>query len=182
MDLARKTVVCIASGPSITAEDCAAVRQSGLTTIAVNSSWKLASFCDILYAGDVTWWEANIDEIDIPAERWTCSQQAARRFGIQRHVAHGSCNSGLRAMQLAFELGAERVILLGYDCSVARGTHWHGDHTRTSNPKPFNCLEWMRGFSQLPQRDRVWNCSRETALTVFERMSLIEGLTRAASL
>lgn len=181
MDLARKTVVCIASGPSLTAEDCAAVLRSGLTTIAVNSSWKLAPFCDILYAGDAAWWEANIDEVDVPAQRWTFSQQASRRFDLHRHVAFGSCNSGLRAIHLAFELGAARVILLGYDCSIAGGTHWHGDHKLTSNPKAHNCREWMRGFAQLPARERIWNCSRETALTIFERMTLSEGLTRAAS-
>ena len=175
------TIVCIASGPSLTAEDCAAVRQSGLTTIAVNSSWKLAPFCDILYAGDVAWWEANIHEIDIPAAWWTCSQQASRRFDLNRHVAFGSCNSGLRAIQLAFELGAEQVLLLGYDCSVAHGTHWHGDHAATSNPTSVSCATWMRGFAQLPRREQVINCSRETALTVFRRMSLAEGLTHAAS-
>lgn len=37
-------------------------------------------------------------------------------------------NSGQRAIQLAAHFGAERIILLGYDCSLENGTHWHGNH------------------------------------------------------
>ncbi|HCZ48509.1 MAG TPA: hypothetical protein DCZ11_05850, partial [Gammaproteobacteria bacterium] len=47
---------------------------------------------------------------------------------------HQGGNSGYQALNLAVLLGAERVILLGYDM---HGGHWHGRHGgRLNNPEP----------------------------------------------
>lgn len=168
-----KTVVCIASGPSLTAEDCALVEQTGLPTIAVNSSWKIARFADIVYAGDPGWWTNYGSEIDIPAERWTCAGSIARHLKIHHHRIGGSYNSGSRAVQLAIDLGAARVLLLGYDASVKRGTHWHGEHTKTRNPDEARCMKWHKHFAAIDRKGvEVINCSRETELTCFPRMNL----------
>ncbi|MGQ6076331.1 hypothetical protein ACUNGR_13575 [Serratia sp. IR-2025] len=51
------TVVCVASGPSLTAADCALVEASGLPAIAVNNSWRLIPACAVIYAADCCWWE-----------------------------------------------------------------------------------------------------------------------------
>lgn len=172
------TAVCVASGPSLTAEDCALVGQSGLPVIAVNTSWRLARFADVLFAGDAAWWNHYGAEVDIPAQRWTASQQAARRHELNLLPrALGARNSGLRAIDLAVHLGARRVVLLGYDCRVGERTHWHGDHAQTSNPDLVKCRSWVRDFSlqsQQLERDgvEVINCSRDTALWCFSRMDL----------
>lgn len=171
------TAACIASGPSLTADDCAQIEASRLPTIAVNSSWQLARFADVIYAGDPAWWQAYGDDIDIQAERWSCNDPHIERMQINLHRAHGGYNSGLRAIQLAMELGAARVLLLGYDCSVRQGTHWHGDHAKTKNPDEKRCLLWQRQFAQLNTRGaEIINCSRETALTCFPRARLEDVL------
>lgn len=175
------TVVCIASGPSLTSKDCAQVARAGLPTIAVNSSWKMARFCDVIYAGDSCWWDAYGAEIDIPAERWSCTRQAVQRFGVNHHVVYGEYNSGMRAIQFAIWQGAARVILLGYDCSLVNGSHWHGDHGKTKNPDPKKVSSWHRHFGQVAAEAStagvdVVNCSRSTALTSFQRVSLEEAL------
>lgn len=171
------TVCCIASGPSLRAEDCLAVQHARLPAIAVNSSWKLARFCDVIYAGDAAWWEFYGAEIDIPAERWSCSRHA-ERYGAMHHKAKGGAyNSGMRAIEFAIEAGAVRVLLLGYDCSVSSGTHWHGDHSKTKNPDGSRCNEWARQFSRMHLGGvEVINCSRSTALTCFPRMSLEKAI------
>ena len=64
------TVCCIASGPSLTSADCALIEQAALPTIAVNSSWQMARFADVVYAADPAWWDHNQHLIDIDAERW----------------------------------------------------------------------------------------------------------------
>lgn len=161
------TFVCIASGPSLNAHDCELVRASGLTTIAVNNSWQLAPWCDHLYAGDLAWWDANAQWLTSGPKRWSCTRQAVSKHNLNWHEAYGEYNSGLRAIELAFKLGAERVLLLGYDCTVQNGTHWHGDHPATKNPDEIRCRKWAQQHARLPQRDKVMNCSRETALECY---------------
>lgn len=176
-----KTVVCIASGPSLTAEDCAAVEKTGVPAIAVNTSWKMARFADIIYAGDLAWWKEYGGEIDVPADRWTCSSQAARLYGLKVHKAGGEYNSGLRAVQLAIHLGAEKVLLLGYDASVKAGSHWHGAHLRTKNPDETRCEKWRRQFSKLDTKGaEVINCTPGSAIECFPKMPLSEALSRVA--
>nr|WP_298117429.1 hypothetical protein [uncultured Pseudomonas sp.] len=171
------TAACIASGPSLTASDCALIASAGLPTIAVNSSWRLARFAAVIYAGDPAWWQAYGAEIDIAAARWTCTEQAAARFDLNLHRVRGGYNSGLRAIQLAIEFGAARVLLLGYDCSVAAGTHWHGNHDKTKNPDVSRCQAWQRQFAMLDRKGvEIINCSRETALTCFPCQSLEAAL------
>jgi hypothetical protein len=167
------TVCCIASGPSLTADDCALVERSGIKTIAVNSSWKAARFADAIYAADYVWWESYGAEIDTDAERWTCSERAADDYGINLHRIRGTHNSGMRAIQLAIEFGASRILLLGYDCSVDAGTHWHGDHDKTKNPTADRCQKWLQQFSMIDKKGtEIINCSRRTALTCYQRSSL----------
>jgi hypothetical protein len=104
---------------------------------------------------------------------WSCTRQAAARYGVQYHESYGDYNSGLRAIELAFKLGAERVLLIGYDCTVQSGTHWHGDHSVTKNPTEEDCDRWDAQHCRLAQRDQVVNCSRDTALTAY-RLGMLE--------
>lgn len=179
MDWSGKTVCCIASGPSLTAADCGLVESAGLPTIAVNSSWKLARFAAVIYAADPPWWDSYGKDIDIPAERWTMTENtaSARSLQFQTRRAMSIKNSGLHAIELAISLGAARVLLLGYDCSVAAGTHWHGDHQQTKNPDALRCKAWLSQFAALDRKQaHIINCSRETALSCFPRMPLEQAL------
>src|SRR5690606_11634692 len=150
----------------------ALLKKAGIPTIAVNHSWKMAPFCDVLYAGDACWWDAYASEIEVQAERWTCSRQAAHKHGCQHHTAVGSYCSGSRAIQFSIEKGARRIILLGFDCSVDYGLHWHGPHQKTKNPDRMKVRRWHAYFQQVAaiakiRRCTVVNCSRETALQCF---------------
>lgn len=172
--------VCIASGPSLTAEDIETVRLSGLPTIAVNSTWEKVRFCNVIYAGDVSWWRANAEKIDIPAERWSCSA-GARKYGVNHHRMGGPYNSGLRAIQWASGR-AERIILLGYDCKLGPNgeKHHHPDHP-DRNPSESNCRVWLgqyRGWARLSAKKgvQIWNCTRDTAIDCWPRMTLEDAL------
>lgn len=174
---AGETVVCIASGPSLTIEDCALVRDSGLRAMAANDSWRRAPFVDVIYAMDPGWWEQHIHEIACPAQRWTTSVSAAKEFDLNFHTTHSRAhNSGAMMMELAAQLGAARLILLGYDCSIAAGTHWHGDHTRTDNPDAQTVVNWHQHFADVGRAiagtTSVVNCSRQTEITCFPRANL----------
>jgi hypothetical protein len=179
VDFSNQTVVCIASGFSLTEEDCKLVEQSGLPTIVLNSSWVRARFAKILYSGDCAWWRKNHNSVDIDAEKWTSCPEAQASFGLHYFRSPTrNWNSGLRAIELAEVLGAKKVILLGYDCQIDYGVHWHDKHEGLSNPTDKVCRDWRVQFAGLAKRSKIEiiNCSRLTALTCFPRAKLEDEL------
>lgn len=176
------TVIICASGPSLTTADCGTAKASGFPVIAVNSSWRAIPDCTYIYAGDLAWWELNVPSLPESPERWTCNFRAHKRFGLSLFETDttGTFNSGQRAILLAQHLGAIRIILLGYDCSIADGSHWHGDHTLLDNPTAANAARWHGEFErvagEMAGQVEIINCSRKTALTCFSRMPLADAL------
>lgn len=180
-------MVCIASGPSLTAEDCERVR--GLPVIVTNSTFRLVPWADVLYAMDAAWWRVHIKEVEksFPGER-VCAVLLPSRFGAGCMKSFGFRpynNSGAGAISLALYGGASRVLLLGYDQQHTGGrTHWHGDHPRgLGNAGGF--LRWADSYRQLRERmDKAGiaylNCSRATALD-WPRATLDEALCAAAA-
>lgn len=180
-----KTVVCVASGPSLTKQDCDYVCDRGKFVIAVNNSWELLKNCNVVYASDFSWWRVNYGKVPKELQRWTCAQSVAKRYKINYHSPFhkGGHNSGGRAIEFAISKGAKRIFLLGYDCSVKKGIHWHGPHKNKllSNPSPQRCKQWERQFHQVAglatiKKVLIINCSRFTALTIFERAKLEDVL------
>lgn len=169
--------VC-ASGPSLTASDCMLLSDAGIPLITVNSSWSAAPHCRYIYAGDLSWWDKNHSLIASDAEKWTCNLQASTRYGLSffETDTSGTFNSGQRAILFAASLGAQNIILLGYDCSIVNGLHWHGAHAELDNPTAACVERWRGEFSQLnsllSRNVAVTNCSRQTSLTCFTRASL----------
>lgn len=176
------TFICIASGPSLTQKDCTRANCSGLPIVAVNSSWMAVPHCQHIFAGDFLWWAHNHDVVTSGAELWTQSLRAADMYGVRffRPAESGPFNSGQRAIQLAAHLGAERIILLGYDCTLANGVHWHGNHPGTMyNPVPQEVTRWHSDFSSLVSLlpgVEIINASRHTALTCFQRLTIEAAL------
>jgi predicted peroxiredoxin len=174
---------CIASGPSLTAEDCELVRKSSIKTVAVNNSWEMATFCHYIYAGDSKWWVLNHDKINIGAEKWTCSDKAANAYKLHYHIASGPYNSGMRAIQFGISKGFKSIALLGYDCSIKNGIHWHGSHPLPvlRNPTVPKIEKWKEQFKRVAENAKkqgikIYNCSRYTELECFDIMSLEDAL------
>ena len=139
----------------------------------------------IIHAGDFAWWQVNHSEVPRNIDKWTCSPSAAKRFKLNLHTPQvkGGYNSGSRAIQFAIEKGAKKILLLGYDCSVKKGIHWHGPHENRllSNPSPARCKQWAKQFHQVAgiannKKVSVINCSRFTALTCFEKSQITQVL------
>jgi hypothetical protein len=178
LDWRGQTVACIASGPSLTKEDCEAVRH--LKCIVTNTSFRLALWADALFAMDLKWWTEYHQEVarDFKGELYSWSKVAAR-YGPESMDGKmaGFGNSGANAISLAIEAGASKVILLGYDCQKTNGlSHWHGDHPKAlSNAR--SIAMWPQKFQRVADYAKkrgvsILNCSRATALKCFERGSL----------
>jgi len=94
---------------------------------------------------------------------------------------HSGLNSGYQAIGLAYALGADRIILIGYDMQHTGGArHWHGDHP--DGLKNAQGVEkWVKHFESLAvdlegEGIEVVNCTIETALTCFQRADLRDVL------
>lgn len=197
------TVVCLAGGPSLTAGDVDFCRGKA-RVVAVNDAYRLAPWADVLYACDFKWWEHHQGvplfaglklTLEAKAERWD-GVKALRRAGpdgLELDPAEGittggsGSNSGFQAINVAVQLGASRVVLLGYDMQLGpKGrSHWFGKHPRGLQKDA--CFSSFRSaFNSMvkPLRQagvEVLNCSRETALTAFPRAALADVLVGVAA-
>lgn len=182
------TAICIASGPSLTPDDVNMCRGKGIV-YAISDCHRLAPWADVLYSCDGAWWNHHKGVPEFQGERVTLDLGAHNQFGatfiphsnditfIDGKAIGTGGNSGFQAIALAVQRGAKKVILLGYDMGFSGGrkSHWFGDHPGALN-RQSNYEKWVKNFDraapEIKKYARVINCSRNTALNCFERMSL----------
>lgn len=180
---ARAIAIC-ASGPSLCSEDIHRLRDNKIPVVTVNSSWMIYPGCQYIFAGDDAWWNVNYHRIYSPAEKWTSSETAARAYSINyfERRTEGTFNSGAVAILFAMSQGAEDIILLGYDCSLEKGGHWHGQHTGLHNPTGHSIQRWKVEFemlaSEIKRRVNIVNCSPGSRLNCFPVVSLESTIRR----
>ncbi|MBV8043292.1 hypothetical protein [Pluralibacter sp.] len=178
----NETIVICASGPSLTHADCVKANSSGAKVITVNSSWEILPDCDYIFAADYRWWETNIDTLPEPPQRWSNNLKASRMYHLEYCPvrAGGTFNSGQLAIHFATWLGAKNILLLGFDCSVRDGIHWHGKHASLANPGHVQTERWKKEFrntaGQFRGSHHIINCSARTELDCFTVMNLDDAL------
>ena len=205
LDWSYCDVVIIAGGESVTADQCSAVFEwMGPTrkVVAINTSFRMAPFADVVYACDGHYWTTNDEKtgqtyleemLGLGIERrqmWTQDRGAAKKLGInfvqsergeglnkKKNIINQGASGGYQAIGLAVQWGAKKIYLLGFDC---KGGHWHGDH-----PAPINARlphkMWLENFAKLAPDLKaagveVINCSPDSALKVFPQKRLEEAL------
>lgn len=192
----ESTVVCLGSGPSLTAEDVESCRGRA-KVIAIKDAIQACPWADVLYGcgRDASrWWQHYGEQLaTFPGLRYTLDPVAAPWAQVLRETgAHGleldpsalrhGQNSGYQAINLAVHLGAKRIVLLGYDMghSPHGVKYFFGNRKRVPQvPSPFASflLAFETLVAPLAQLGiRVLNASRQTALAMFPRVSLDEAL------
>lgn len=197
-----ETVACIASGPSLTAEDVNFVR--GKTrAIAINASYAIAPWADVLYVADCQpfrwYWEhgpkgyEHVPMRSFAGLKFSLTRRSGQWSGVQV-LKCGSedglsldptrlclgMNSGYQAINLAVLLGATRILLLGYDMTVTKEgkEYWHEQHPHKKR-SPYKTFRRLFPSIVEPLKKAgvsVINCSRHTALECFPRMPITEAL------
>jgi hypothetical protein len=181
-------VVVMASGPSLTQDDVNAVEawrneQDDRRVIVTNTTYQIAPWADVVAFYDRKWWGKYKEAIKaLPGLLFTsCNLNHPEVCEIKQHPLLVYGNSGAMAVALAIYSKAKRVILLGVDCKTSNGKrHWHGDHPQgLGNAKSVG--KWGPHFSRASGYAKahgveVINCSRDTALTCFERRPLESAL------
>lgn len=182
-----ETVVCIASGPSLTKQDVDFVRGKA-RVIAINTSYQLAPWADCLWACDSRWWQWHQGAKDFKGLKFALTKASAAwgvtvlkntgTNGLETNpqgLKNGR-NGGYQAIGLAVHLGAKRIVLLGYDMQKGpKGEqHWHPDHPNKMGP---DYRKWLGLFETLVQPlakrgIEIVNCTRSTQLDCFPKASL----------
>ncbi len=137
--------------------------------IAVSDAYRLAPWADCLVSSDSKWWMAHPEAEKFAGEKYSRHERREVRAFRPTPMA---VNSGLMAMHLAKEKGAERIILLGFDM---QGSHYFGPHTAKWGAHPGDVLSNTsdKRFRQHMGQFRQWrgceviNCTPNSALKCF---------------
>lgn len=140
---AGDTVAILAGGPSLTQADADYCRGK-CRVLAINNSYMLAPWADMLWFCDRRWYEwhkeslaefngliCTLENYDLEDERIKHVHNFGRDgFHPDPDGVKTGRNSGYQAMHLAIHLGVRRMLLLGYDMRFVSGrSHWHGGHS-----------------------------------------------------
>lgn len=145
-----ETCFILGCGPSLRGFDARVLRGRG-RVIAVNDSFRLAPWADVLYACDARWWQTRRASV---RDTWTGRRMVTLENqidGVLRLRNSGEDgletdpgalrtgkNSGYQAIGLAYHFGASRIVLLGFDMRIGRHgeMHWN-DRSETQTPQGF---------------------------------------------
>lgn len=184
----QKKAICLACGPSLTQADVDYIRGKGLV-IAVNNAYQLAPWADVLYAADANWWkhyQPVFNGIRYCAEDTVYAVKVDGKHlpGLSpegSNYLHYGGNSGYQAVNLAVNMGAKDIYLLGYDMTAERGKHFFGEHPGNLNRATGHFGGWIKNFHTMkPHLEArgitITNCTRHTALDCFPKIRLEDAL------
>lgn len=192
---AGETVMILASGPSLTQADVDACRGK-VRVIAVNDTYRLAPWADVLYGCDSKWWTWHHGVPAFQGLKFALERSAAVWPGVQvlkntgvdgletetRGLRTGK-NSGYQSIGLARHFGAKRILLLGFDLKhvINKPSHFFGEHPSKARPP----VETFRPFFRTlvaplkAEGITVINCTRDTNLVCFPQQSLTVALAES---
>jgi hypothetical protein len=190
-----ETIYIIGGGPSL--KDFNFQNLAGARTIAINKAMLFHTQTDVLYWTDVrfyTWYKNEIDNYKglkfalAAGSQYTDDVKVLKKgkaHGLEtdrQTLAHGN-NSGYAAINLAYHLGAKRIILLGFDMgSNGTDSHFHdGYPTKAAGDKMYQD-KFLPGFKQLDAELKdsgvmILNASPYSKLTMFPKITIEQALS-----
>lgn len=162
-------VAVLCTGPSLTKADVDLCRERCDKVVAVSDAFYMAPWADALVSYDRAWWKAHKPAYDGP--RYHCHVEPIEGMEM---VEPRPGNSGTLGLAVAVKMKPRRIVLLGADL---KGTHYFGRHQKSglrhTNANQFKTMHrHFAAFSKHP----VVNCSPDSALTCFPKMTLREAL------
>lgn len=193
----KQTAIVLATGPSLSPDVVEAAREAhatGVRVIAVSDAFTLAPWADMLYSCDAKWWQHHAQEaLKFPGLKVTCdssvpfpsvlSLQIGGHTGLDERPTHlrTAGNSGHQAVHIAAQMGAEKILLCGFDMRrIHKKRHFFGDHPPyLHRNSPYE--DFVRDFEPLANDLRkqgviVINCTPGSALQCFPVGTIEEEL------
>jgi len=166
--------------------------------IAINNSWALAPWADLLYAADYKWWKSVDGLPEFRGLKMAGEKRAREEFeGIEYlavsrddrldlsadlKVGSGS-NSGFQMLNAAaVKFHCRKIILVGFDMRLDMGLHWHGPHPKgMNNPSERNIGRMRRAMENAAKPlaalgVTVINASPVSALENYPKMAFEDAL------
>lgn len=197
------TIVVVGSGPSLIPDDLTYLERCWansriIRVLVINDAWRAAPWADVLYAPDPKWWTWHAQDVSArfaglkftlvehdhpaPADVAQLNYRSGTTFSTELPMIATGGHAGYQAPQIAWQLGARRVVLLGYDLQPdADGrNHFFGEHPDASHV-PYDT--WLSTYpmllTELQARGvSIVNASRRTAITTIPRESLAMALSQ----
>lgn len=146
----QDVMYCVGGGPSLRGFDFARLR--GKRCIAVNRSFEVVPWAEVLFFMDLRFWNwygRQVLETVSPETRIVTAAAGVQHPRVEVVAARGGAglehtwgfirhgnNSGYAAVNIAYQLGARLVVLLGYDMrhDEAGRHHWHDGYPVPPRP------------------------------------------------
>jgi len=187
-DWSAHHVLIVACGPSAARVDLEPFRSSKV--IAVNEAWRLCPWADVLYAGDAEFWQAGRSDgfrgLRVSAADWPGVERVSVEgddLVLDRPgVVGAGGTSAFQALNLAVQWGARRIGLVGVDCRLDDGEHWHARTPAQRGALRQSAVDrWIKAFDRAAPvlvglGVEVVNHSGASALTGFRKEPLPEVL------
>jgi len=202
-----KTVTCIGTGPSLTQQQVDTARNKGYDLYGCNRTYQIVPDLSLFYSVNLSfwthYWSRGLKEY--PAEKWTTNKEAADTFGLNwiaetnkpglsadSDLIHHGHRSGYSLVSMAHRSGADRIILLGYDCRYAEDydgrerdagstpRHYFGEYPESMQHWPSVCVqggvhtELVGLYRSIKEQGliEVINCTPGSAIDCFERIPI----------
>lgn len=197
-DWSGETTVIVGTGPS--AKDAPLELAKGKARfIVIKRSWRLAPWADLLYGIDPGWWIANQGAREFKGMKASPSPTACRVYGLRKvrlrpraelltkeigvigcGLRSGGGFAGFQAINLAYQFGSRRHILVGFDMTIANGAHWHKDYRGVGKPDAARTERWRKALDGAAENFgamglEVLNASAGSALRKYPKVELADA-------
>jgi len=188
------TVFIIGGGTSLESFDWS--RLYDRHCIGCNDAYMLGAWVEICYFGDWRWYDIHKDKglMEYKGLRVTCAEHPIvdpkilnlnrRPVGIYEAPLIGwNYSTGGSAINLAIQLGAKNIILLGFDMKLGKSgeANWHPNLKNGPNPTVYErFMEGMRTIDIVRKKKfshvNIFNVNDDSDLDVFPFLTLEEAL------
>ena len=193
----------IGGGPSLHISDIKHLRERGYRLIGVNDAYRFGVDIDICFWGDGDWYFGNPlkkhpghrSQVQAwPGLRVTIAPECVEEPGVLGLVRwsepglhplprlHWYQSSGLSAVALAVQLGATKVVLLGFDGKRVEGKHnWHDDNVHDVDDQVFKhhveqsykLIDDIKCWPNI-STPSIWNCTPNSSYGSFAYAPITE--------
>ena len=184
-----ETIYLIGGGPSLSDFNFNLLKDKN--TIAINKAFLHVPNADVCYWNDsrfYTWFKKHLDPFKglkitnkfKPEREDIIRLKSTGKTGLELEptgLRHGN-NSGYAAINLAYHLGANRIILLGYDMgTIGHQTHYHNGYNSPRPDDAFYKRQMMPQFETLvePLKEQgveILNANLNSSLECFPKIDL----------
>lgn len=196
-----ETAVIVGTGPS--AKDAPLELARGMAKVfVIKGSYRLAPWADALYGLDQGWWIANHGAPEFEGLKFSPSPTACKVYKLRQitlkpraeiltekpgiigcGLRTGGGHSGFQAINLAIQFGAKKIVLVGFDMTLANGAHWNPGDRGVGRPEAGRTESWRAALDGCADQFRslgveILNASEPSALKSFEKVTLERALRK----